>query len=731
MLRAQQERACQISGSLNSVQGANLLRADRRGYRYSDLSVDLAFESLMLCGYKGQQFHARTEEGRMPLSRATILRRLQLSCLSPITTVGFSPAIFDNAVRWMRDVHGVDCPFCTICNDATATRSELSAYKAQVLGLATLRQIHVPAELAEFVELINEHGLANMIDVVLLNALDPRVPSYVLGLFPRAARTNADAIQQMWAVAIDELDRRGLYVIACAADGDSAHMSAMKRRRATLLSAAVNELPESLNRFRQAPRDRLFDFAIKELDGTVFMLRTTIRQVALPRGGPVWAPDLHFQDWGHVGSKLRNRLAGRNHHGVRLGDGRAEVGWLVPLVGPEFTAWSGIVLDDLHPKKDPMNVKAAFRLTGERAFVFLEAAKNNGYPQARHLAMYLKLMHHSVRPFSDPDVPLQQCVEWLAWSMYFVRGWRQDAVKKGDAKDEFLTGNQYDCICMNAEEFILLCRWLISLPADAVKDLLLAPRVFGSQQCERFFRLLRALYNDPNFSIEGALHRVNHCLMHEHVAARRSGEFVYAQHRKHLAQESFQRAGLPLPSFTGEDLQRWVEAGRAQALLDLAEVGIIVDNLQQVPPAAGEGGGSAAGELAEDDEDDLRDADSALNEADQDGPAADQPPTAGASQHSVAAAAAAGLDPWRAWSALYPAPVDAGRTSDHPFGAGCFAEPDPAGKGSARVRLQDDSTVSPSKACALAVGERGRLSNDRLTRVKQAKKKRQSPDEAA
>ena len=114
--------------------------------------------------------------------------------------------------------------------------------------------------------------------------------------------------------------------------------------------------------------------------------------------------------------------------------------------------------------------------------------------------------------------------------------------------------------------------------------------------------------------------------MHEHVAARRSGEFVYAQHRKPLAQESFQRAGLPLPSFTGEDLQRWVETGRAQALLDLAEVGIIVDKLQQVPPAAAEGeeAGSAAGQLAEDDEDDLRDAVSALNEADHDGPAADQ-----------------------------------------------------------------------------------------------------------
>ena len=75
-----------------------------------------------------------------------------------------------------------------------------------------------------------------------------------------------------------------------------------------------------------------------------------------------------------------------------------------------------------------------------------------------------------------------------------------------------------------------------------------------------------------------------------------------------------------------------------------------MDKLQQVPLVGEEGKepGSAAGQL---DEDDLRDAESALNEADHDGPAADQ-------QEPSDGAAPAQADLWRAWSALYPAPVD-------------------------------------------------------------------------
>ncbi len=42
------------------------------------------------------------------------------------------------------------------------------------------------------------------------------------------------------------------------------------------------------------------------------------------RGAEV-LPDLHFQDFCHLGCKLRVRLCGRRAHGVILGSGRASI----------------------------------------------------------------------------------------------------------------------------------------------------------------------------------------------------------------------------------------------------------------------------------------------------------------------------------------------------------------------------------------------------------------------
>ena len=335
--------------------------------------------------------------------------------------------------------------------------------------------------------------------------------------------------------------------------------------------------------------------------------------------------------------------------------------------------------------------------------------------------MYLKLMHHAVRPFSDPGVTLKERVQWLAWSRFFVMGWRGDALKTGDAKDEFLTTNQYDCICLNAEEFILFCRWLVSMPdVDAMKKFRFAPHVFGEQQNEGLFRMLRALYNDRNFSVEGAVHRINHAQMHAIIAARRRDDFSYPAHRKHLPQESFQRPGEELPAFTGEELRAWVEEARLEAIADLARVGIGCGDMAEEADVQAE---------EEEDAEDRDDAERNVDVREEDLDASATGDGGGGLDDGEAAAA----DSHRTWKQLYTAAVGA-TTLSHPHGDGCTSERPYLQRGrefNKKVDCGPAGMVNMARACSLALGQRPRLSNDRTTRVRQAKAPKKTMTAAA
>ena len=128
---------------------------------------------------------------------------------------------------------------------------------------------------------------------------------------------------------------------------------------------------------------------------------------------------------------------------------------------------------------------------------------------------------------------------------FFVMGWRGDALKTGDAKDEFLT-TQPVRLHLPQRRGVHPLLPLAGLAArlDAMKKFMFAPRrVRRAAERSASSGLLRALYNDRNFSVEGAVHRINHAQMHAIIAARRRDDFSYPAHRKHLPQESFQRPG--------------------------------------------------------------------------------------------------------------------------------------------------------------------------------------------
>ncbi len=102
------------------------------------------------------------------------------------------------------------------------------------------------------------------------------------------------------------------------------------------------------------------------------------------RGAEVLLPDLHFQDFCHLGSKLRVRLCGRRAHGVILGSGRASIFLLLQEMNS--AVWRlmmvGARASDFDPQRDPMNLPAFFRLTSDEMLAYLQARAQSVPAQA-------------------------------------------------------------------------------------------------------------------------------------------------------------------------------------------------------------------------------------------------------------------------------------------------------------------------------------------------------------
>jgi hypothetical protein len=135
------------------------------------------------------------------------------------------------------------------------------------------------------------------------------------------------------------------------------------------------------------------------------------------------------------------------------------------------------------------------------------------------------MAHRAVLAFLDPDLkPLERI--YSAWyARYFAEGWRMGCAAEKGIKSNFLTANQYACILLNAESLLLLLVWMLS--DEEFRNLPFAPHGLGSQQAEEFFRRLRAMFNDPNFTVEGCLRRISYVQMDSIIRSRRKDDFVF------------------------------------------------------------------------------------------------------------------------------------------------------------------------------------------------------------
>ena len=559
----------------------------KTAFQYPQLLHDFSFALGCLGGNAPHAFVANTLSGCLPQREYAMRKHLRSADV--LFEPGFLLSRFACARKFF-DEHKYTGPFFT-STDATAVRQELTVRLQDdaLLGLCTLRAIVAGKWLQDMQASVEKYGIARLVDVFLLNPLDTRIPSFVLGVFPQQSTPKHEVLIKRWSIAYDLLDKHGLCPIAHGGDGDSAQLTAMLTRQQT------DEIAFGSGR-------QIITFgSVPAITGGVFSVTAPSRRVDLPGLGleNIACPVLHFQDPSHLLLKMRHRITGRGGHGVRMGaHGMASARLLAYLLEEESSFRTeidhGLRKTDLNPK-DRMNFPAADRLFGERVIAALQLCpdatapllaapptsgpavapvppkkrkaskkgneKSNSEqlprvvpPRAQELAAFLRLGRDAVFAFLGDGTSYERLHQaWFA--RYFADGWRAWLQEnKLSLADNFLSSNQYACIKLNAESLLLFYDWLCSAP-ELRRSVPASVFGVGSQQNENLFRTTRA-FPDPNFSVAEFLRRLTQVQELSLVASRYENLFVFAAHHKHTRPDHIRRAPVYLDADFSEKCAR-------------------------------------------------------------------------------------------------------------------------------------------------------------------------------
>lgn len=156
---------------------------------------------------------------------------------STITESGFLLSRFREA-RSFFESHGYMLKLVTCSNDATAVKPELcwrqkddAAFGQAVPdSLLPALPFFTGGDLAAVRHMLEKHPLGLKLEAILINPLDPKIPSFVLAIFCDVQRDAATHLAR-WET-VDKLlySESGLNVLSHGCDGDPSHLSAQRTR---------------------------------------------------------------------------------------------------------------------------------------------------------------------------------------------------------------------------------------------------------------------------------------------------------------------------------------------------------------------------------------------------------------------------------------------------------------------------------------------------------------------
>lgn len=386
---------------LSNSRAANRFAKRPTGYRYSQLERDLSFVTATVGGAK---VHGILHETLKIFPTALHSIHAGLSEIDAITAPGIAMSRFEEARRFYDSI-GYTSHFYFSSNDATALRPTLTIGKGdRLVGLCTLKAVAAGETLQAMMEAAHKFGIATRVDLLLLNPVDTRYPSFPFAVFPQRSSPAHSVLVERWNVMHNLLAERGMCVLAHGSDGDAPQLKAMLAR------ATTTDLPHDFVIFSFTHVPCIITGGTKTISAPARRMHAIVQGTALP--GLITCPVLAFQDPVHLGLKLRGRILTRDARGARLGNGVASLGQLIEMIGSTANAFCendlGIQRSDPCPR-DRMNFPAFERLCNDKLLRALDVAPNRARPPPPTQRFTSATPMQPSRPLTRIDV-LRNCI---------------------------------------------------------------------------------------------------------------------------------------------------------------------------------------------------------------------------------------------------------------------------------------------------------------------------------
>ncbi|KAG4071989.1 hypothetical protein HA402_000637 [Bradysia odoriphaga] len=355
------------------------------------------------------------------------------------------------------------------------------------------------------------NNMSSSLYVQMARPLDPNVPAFCLMMFLTDNTFKADKVYKRWKFQADQLKENGVKIHNIASDGDSRPLKAMKY----------------LSRIGQ-PNDSYFDC---EWFSCGAFVETTFTQ-----------------DLFHILTKLRNLLL-KCSRIIPVGNKIVSATHLNYLIENVSKDKHKLTRYDIEPK-DRQNVTSAEKICTENVMECL----SKYVPGSEGTIMFLRAMRYVSVAFSESNVKSSDRIYYMWYSVFFFRAWRSwiiqsEKVKNGSGKsnskkfkhvytlkENFISGNCYSCIELNAHALI---KQILVEDSEQGTQKIFFPDLYASQPCEKIFRQVRSFTSTfstvVNFNMLDVIHRIKKVQLQSDIIAEWNDRIKFPRFEKKLS----------------------------------------------------------------------------------------------------------------------------------------------------------------------------------------------------